>query len=108
MSQRVWIAQCLCPDRHCIVAGAGEAADSRKAAKQILEPLKADVANALRLEVISPWCSLCNAKSDTWRYELRRSAFRTMDDARPVLERLQAEQMVANALFGDMPMEKPN
>lgn len=108
MSQRVWIAQCLCPGRHCIMASAGEADGRRAAEVDILAPVKTAIAYALAHELVNPWCAMCNAKADTWQFELGRTSFVTLEAARPVLEWLQAEQLISNAMFGDMPTEKPN
>jgi hypothetical protein len=101
--QRVWIVQCLCPQRHCIMATAGEAAGAEAAEEQIAVPLREAVADALRSQVMNPWCGICRAERATWRYETARTRFRTMDEAKPELVRVQAEQMAVAAVFGDIP-----
>lgn len=99
----VWISQCLCPARHCIVANAGEAADAADAEHLIAAPLRAAVFDMLTRCTINPWCGLCNASKDSWRYETRRTRFATMAEAMPELHRLEAEQAVTSAIYGDMP-----
>jgi hypothetical protein len=98
----VWIAQCLCPMRHAILAASGEAADEAEAIKEFRNPLAEGIALALRIGVLNPWCSICNAKPETWDIELGRTSFATMAEAEPSLRKLQDEQMATRALFGDM------
>jgi hypothetical protein len=60
-------------------------------------------------DTINTWCGLCGSRSDTWICELRRTRYRTIDEARPELERLEAEQMLAQALWGDLHLRQwPN
>ena len=108
MERRVWICQCLCPSRHCIMAASGEA-NSEAAAEHIKHALRRTVVEALRLGEINPWCAMCGAKRATWRYELGRTPFATAEEAQPHLERRQAENMAVNALFGDLHRrQRPN
>ena len=99
----VWITQCLCPDRHCIVANAGEAGDANEADWLIGRPLRATVTDMLTRNVLNPWCGLCHAPKDSWRYETRRTRFATMAEAMPVLRQAEAEMAVTNAVWADMP-----
>lgn len=100
--QRVWIAQCLCPDRHCVMGAAGEAGDQATAEAEIMAPLREKIAELLAKDVINPWCSICHAGADTWRYE-GRTRFRTLEEALPELARSEAQQRATAALLGDMP-----
>ena len=103
----VWMTQCLCPQRHCILATMGEAAGRAAARETIEEPLRARVADLLATRELNPWCGLCGARSTTWRYELARTRWRTMAEAMPEAKRLEAENAVARALLGNRP-ERPN
>jgi hypothetical protein len=106
--RRVWIAQCLCPARHCILAGA-ETAESRAGAeREILAPLREQVADWLRREIINPWCGLCGAKVETWRYEIGRTRFGSMAEAMPSMREGEAQQAAARAVFGDLHKTRPN
>jgi hypothetical protein len=99
----VWIVQCLCPARHCILANAGTA-DGAEDAKENLEgPLREAIGEMLASGVFNPWCGLCKARSETWRYEARRTQFATMAEAMPHLKRLEDVQRIAAAVFGDIP-----
>lgn len=83
MSDRPKLVQCLCPNRHCVVAlltGAhvseAEALAFLKQAVDItLHPARysSDLVDALRERGMpigsNPWCGLCGAKSDTWSYQ---------------------------------------
>jgi hypothetical protein len=85
---RVWIAQCLCgPQRHAIIATAGEAEGRAGAERYVLQPLEFRVASLLRAKTLNPWCGICRALVESWRYELGRTAFATMAEAMPALKR---------------------
>lgn len=103
---RVWIAQCLCPARHCIIAVTGEA-DSADAAQGLRASLRWSVAEMLRQQTINPWCSLCGAAHTTWNYEVGRMVFRTMAEALPHLHEVEKQQAVTRALWGDLHRTKP-
>lgn len=97
--RRVWIAQCLCPARHAIVAMSGEAEDE-VAAAAISQATREQVERMLNSGAINPWCGLCGAASETWRYELGRTRFTTMAEAAPDLRANEAEQAVTRAVLG--------
>lgn len=97
----VWIAQCLCPKRHTILAAAGGADDREAAEDGLLTPLRGHIAGLLAGGTFNPWCGLCKSPSEAWTYELARTRFRSMEEAMPELRRSEAEQAVTRALFGD-------
>jgi len=100
---RVWIAQCLCgPERHCILASAGEADSVATATTGILDPLRQSITEFVQSGLFNPWCGLCHAEASGWQYELGRTAFRTMAEAAPTLRQSEAAQAVARQTFGDM------
>lgn len=103
----VWIAQCLCPDRHCIVATAGEAEDEVLARSIILSALRYSVGDMLRQKTINPWCALCGAEHTTWRYEVGRTSFQKMEEALPKIREIEEAQAVTNALLGDLHRTRP-
>jgi len=106
--RRVWIAQCLCPSRHCIMAAADEA-DNEAAAQAIKSRLRRQVVELLRSETINPWCGICDAKRPTWKYELGRTTFATMNEAAPHLVGLEVENAIVREMFGDLHKKgKPN
>jgi hypothetical protein len=98
----VWICQCLCPDRHCILASAGEAETEAEAEKGLRMPLRQEVAELLRSGIFNPWCAICDANPATWRYELRRTLFATMKEALPKLLEAEGANMAANLVWGDL------
>jgi hypothetical protein len=105
--RRVWVAQCLCPDRHCIVAAANEA-NSEAEAQEITVQLRRQVTELLRSGAINPWCGICGAKRATWKYELGRTMFATIHEASPHLARLERENATARELFGDLHKGRPH
>lgn len=97
---RVWLTQCLCPQRHAITAVAGEYRDTATPPKVLEELARQQVTYLLAIRAINPWCGLCHATVDTWRYETNRTRFATMVEAAPVLERSQREQILTSIFAG--------
>jgi len=95
----VWIAQCLCPARHAIAASYGEADGQLQAEREVRRALTFAIRMALHAGDINPWCGLCDAASDSWVFELARTRFRTMAEAKPEMERLAAEQAITRAAY---------
>lgn len=98
-NRRVWIAQCLCPDRHCMMALAGddpeEAEPTRQRLRQMIELL-------VHRGGLNPWCAICGARAETWRYEVAPTRYATLDEAMPHLQATQEDNALANAVFGDL------
>lgn len=94
---KVYIAQLLCPARHCCLACAGEfehAEDADTLGVRLQTVYDAGVRN----KELNPWCGIC--KSRHLNVEVKPTVFRTMAEARPFIAMLQDEQMIARALFG--------
>jgi hypothetical protein len=98
----VRIVQCLCPQRHCIMAYAYEPGET------ILGGLVVDQANAvgvmrnfvdisIRHGLMNPWCGLCHSRE--WIYEDAASIFRTMEEARPALKIEEEAQRLTREWF---------
>lgn len=97
---RVWIAQCLCPQQHVILAVAGEAENRGEAQATIVNPLRAHVGRLLQAEVFNPWCPSCQFPAESWNYKLSRTRFLSMEDAEPDLQRGESGQAVRREVFG--------
>lgn len=107
--RRVWICQCLCPSRHAILAAAGEADSEDEARRTVRQQLRRLVVTMLRSGALGGECSLCGAKRATWKYELGRTLFATMDEAAPRLKEIEAANLAANALYGEIhKTQRPN
>lgn len=108
MSKSVWIAQCLCPARHCVLAAANEA-ETDDEAQAIGDRLRDAVAMLIRAEVLNPHCGLCGAGSETWGYELAKTGFASLNQAQPLLRQMEAEQRRVAQTFGDIHLtQRPN
>lgn len=97
---QVWLAQCLCPHRHAILAAAHVADDEEDAEARVRQPLQAQVEAMLAAGAINPWCGLCQAPVATWRYELTGTAFRSLREAMPALRYSEREQAIIREAFG--------
>lgn len=100
MAAHVWICQCLCPDRHAMMASVDEA-ESEADAQRIKTELRRKVIEWLKDGVMNPWCAICGAKRATWRYELRRTVWASMEEAMPHMRQTEEENLAANLVWGD-------
>jgi hypothetical protein len=103
----VWIMQCLCPARHCIVASCDVAENEAEARAKLDDSTRQAVAELIASGSFNPWCGLCGAKQETWKFELGRTRFSSMAQAAPSLRQSEQEQAVTRDLFGDR-KGKPN
>jgi hypothetical protein len=99
---RVWIAQCLCPQRHCILAAAGQAQTKRKAEEVVMALLKERIAEMIKSAAVNPWCGICYAPAESWHYEVGRTPFARMQDAMGDLERTEAANIATGLALGEL------
>ena len=92
---RVHIVQCLCPQRHCILAVAYEEGASNS---QTAMALLRETMGRLR---VNPWCGICGLSGFT--YEDRRTPFATLGDAAAFLTLCQFANLNAMELYARMP-----
>ena len=97
----VWIAQCKCPQGHAILASADEAETALQAWETIVAPLRNRITELIRKRILNPWCGICRATNDSWRYEVATTRWLTMAEALPALKQNEAEQRAAAAVIGD-------
>ena len=98
---QVFLAQCLCgPGRHTILAGASDDPD---AAQTLADNLRGKVAAFLMLREINPWCALCKSPATAWTFEVGRTRWRSLAEAESFLRQSEADQIMTNALLGDIP-----
>jgi hypothetical protein len=95
----VWIMQVLCPERHCIAASCA-LADTEADAREKLDASTRQTMAELIAGDFNPWCGLCGAKQETWRYELGRTRFGTIAEAQPALREEERKQAITRDLFG--------
>jgi hypothetical protein len=98
----VWICQCLCPSRHCMLATVGEEESEGEAEIGVRAPLRRKVGELLSAGKFAPWCAICGAQPHTWRYELRRTKFSTMEEAIPHMHDIEAANIATNRVWGDL------
>lgn len=94
----IHIVQCLCPDRHCIMAVAYDDAvtDGEEAQRKLQGVIKQAVDAG---GVINPWCGICQSRD--FYYEDGVTRFRTMEEAMPALEQGQRDQLASRALINE-------
>jgi hypothetical protein len=88
----VRIVQLLCPQRHCIIGAAYE--DDKTNADETVLLLR----TIMNSGVINPWCGICASRELT--FEDAATNFRNMEQAKPNIEHLQAQNILAKNLLG--------
>jgi hypothetical protein len=105
--RRVWIAQCLCPKRHCIAAAIGEADDEAEA-QQLITEVRQGVDRLMSPDGGgNPWCGICGAARETWHEEVGRTRWRSMADAGGPIRDNQIRQLLTSAILGSHGPQKP-
>ena len=90
----VYIAQLLCPARHCYLAGADEFENPQQA--EILRLLLQErFDKMIASEGFNPWCHLC--KSRKLHIEIAKTGFQTLAEAAPHLAAAQMAQLASRA-----------
>ncbi|HTA46405.1 MAG TPA: hypothetical protein VK789_28375 [Bryobacteraceae bacterium] len=95
----VHIVQCLCPQRHCIIALAYEApTDADYNFVEISkDAMKALVDEAVKEGRLNPWCGICHSRE--WHYEDGVTRFSTVAEAQPELDRVHHENAIARRVL---------
>ena len=107
---RVRVAQCLCPNRHAIMALVFTSETITDASA--IEALRAAVRLALNGEAgvlglavkkLNAWCGICGKDGGTWLYEIEWSKeFDSLEAAEHAIHELQTAQAVSRALLDHM------
>ena len=92
----VYLAQCLCPQRHCLLALPMEQEDPATAEAF----LRVQLTTLLNLAIdhyqwLNPWCELCKAPRAQWHIEVGRTRFTTLAEALPHLKHSEADQLAS-------------
>jgi hypothetical protein len=103
MMARVWICQCLCPDRHCIMMASDVMPDIFTAKTELSARLRDVIERAIKDSILNPWCGMCRLPSSKFQYETTPTRYDTLEEAAPFFERLQREQRQIAALFSATP-----
>jgi hypothetical protein len=89
----IHIIQCLCPQRHCILAVAYD--DAVAPGDEAMQALKNGVQAMVSVGLIDPWCGFCESRE--LFYEDRITNFATMEEAQPALKACETEQLATAA-----------
>lgn len=96
MTPAVYIAQLLCPQRHCVLGNAA-VYESPEEADSLRDTIREAFDAAVAAKILNPWCGLCHSRD--LHVEIGRTAFATMEEARPHLEAEQAAQLRTAAML---------
>src|SRR5262245_26669840 len=87
----VYIAQILCPTRHCIAAMAAECG-SESAGQKLAQVLWSAFSSAVTRGILHYGCGMCH--STELSVELERTPWETMAEAQPHLDKLKMEAAI--------------
>lgn len=93
----IHIIQCLCPQRHNILAVAYD--DAKTKGDDALHQLQGVIKKALDAGVLNPWCGICQSRD--WSYEDGITRFTTMEEAMPHLKQCQEDQLASRAVIDE-------
>jgi hypothetical protein len=105
---RIWIAQCLCPSRHCLMASVSrdESSGPEEAMQKVRAGVRAGLSGGdykLGAPPMNPWCGLCGATNDTWIFEVRRSKeFATPEAAVAEIADLVQKQVESKRILDEL------
>ena len=91
MRSAVYLAQLLCPERHCIVANA-RFCSTPQDVESLASELRAAFAAGIKNKLWNPWCGLCRCMA--LHVETGRTAYATMKEAAPALKAAAEAQRV--------------
>jgi len=90
MKAAVYIAQVLCPDRHCILAAAMEC-ETQEEIDQFKAEFEKQFSGLIAGKHIDPWCGICQSRH--LRAEMKKTKFATLEEANPHIEALGLAQL---------------
>ena len=88
MWDHVVIVQCLCPNRHCIRALAGEGVRAAELSDRLTEAVRVWLIQT----GVAAGCPQCGAPVETWKNEVGVSRFKTVAESAPELSGVRGER----------------
>jgi hypothetical protein len=92
---RIHITQCLCSNRHAIIAFAWEEPDQTP--ESAIDKIKEVISHAVEQKILNPWCAICD--SYDFIYEDGITRFMSMEEAIPHIRDVEEENMAARRAF---------
>lgn len=86
----VHLVQCKCPADHAIMAAAFE--EPPEDIAHATEMLKGVIELTISSKKIRPFCAICDAPSDQWRFEVRSLENTSLAEIKPILEASERQQ----------------
>lgn len=87
---KVYIAELLCPNRHCLMAMAGEFEGENYT--RLEARLQKAMLRAIETNMIKPVCAVCDAPHEVWSIETKITKYGSLADAEPEMRREEREQ----------------
>lgn len=94
---RIWIAQVLCPYRHCILATAFDEADDDPTDAK--DDLWSSVTLGVTAGRLDRRCGICGDDMILWHVEAGPTRWTTIDEARPFLKEAQRANLATRAFI---------
>lgn len=93
----VKLCQCLCPERHCIMACAAEIKGEITEA-QLQKTLSEAIDALIRDKKINSHCGLCGAEKETFTFEVKDTPWESQEEAQPFLAAAELAQLHTAAM----------
>jgi hypothetical protein len=93
---QVYIAQLLCPSRHCVI-GVADVCETEEQVEGLRAKLQAGFDQMCESKVLNRRCDLCN--STALHIEVGRTEFKTLEQAKPFLLANEAAQRATAAMI---------
>jgi hypothetical protein len=94
----IWITQCLCERRHCMMAGAWN--DAEMAREQGIRKTRETITGMIERGLIDSRCPIC--QSSKFHYETARTKWQTLEEATAALAASEAMQRGTGDLLAQM------
>jgi hypothetical protein len=97
VSDKIFIAQALCSQRHCLMACCAKLPEDQAyvAAEGLAEILDERIAKG----EIKPVCALCGEPRAAWTFEAKASIFATLEEALPVVRAIESRNRLTAMLM---------
>ncbi len=92
--KKIYLAQLLCPRRHCLIAAAAEY-DSGTEAAELGVNVRAHAEEGVKAGIFKAECAICGAPYDTMEIEVGLTPFKSLEEARPhLLAQMEAQRFI--------------
>jgi hypothetical protein len=105
--KRVWIAQLLCHERHCLIAMAEEIEGTEKERMDLAHQVWSTAHTGVKAGIFKRQCALCGADFESLKVEVSQTPYRTLEEARPHLKMAEEAQAAFQHIIQTLHLKSP-